>query len=119
MSRRDLPVFILQHEGACSVHDAYASPGWITEASSVPARINAVPACFDADQLDGFVVHERTENTDGIGPASHAGDNSVWQPSCIGKHLFPRLAADHRLELADHGRVGVRPKGRAKQVMGI
>ena len=41
------------------------------------------------------------------------------QPADLLEHLLPRLAADHRLELADHQRIRMRAERRAEQVVGV
>ena len=40
----------------------------------------------------------------------------VRQPAFLGQDLLPGLGADHRLEVAHHGRVGMRPRDRADDV---
>ena len=51
-------------------------------------------------------------------PPTQAIDD-VGQPADLLEHLAPRLAADHRLELAHHQRVGMRPERRAEHVGGV
>ena len=51
-------------------------------------------------------------------PPTQATTTSGSRPACV-EHLPPRLAADHRLELAHHQRVRMRPERRAEQVVGV
>ena len=51
-------------------------------------------------------------------PPTHAMQASGSRPACA-EDLHARLVADHRLEVAHHGRVGVRPQRRAEQVVGV
>ena len=55
---------------------------------------------------------------DRVRPAADAGHDRVRQPPACAEHLGPRLAADHRLQLAHERGVGVRAGGRADQVVG-
>jgi len=73
---------------------------------------------LDADEADGLVGVERVEEADGVGAAAHAGDGVIREPALRVQHLLPRLGADHRLEIADDHRVGVRPDDGAEQVVG-
>ena len=58
------------------------------------------------------------EQADGVGPAADAGDQRVRQPALHCHDLLARLPADHRLEVADQLRIGVRAGGGADQVVG-
>ena len=59
------------------------------------------------------------EQADGVGAAADAGHQRVGQPALGLQHLGAHLVADHRLEVAHHGRVGVRPRGGADQIIGV
>ena len=43
----------------------------------------------------------------------------IRQPPGLGQDLLARLAPDDRLEIAHHGRVGMRAERRAQQVVGV
>jgi hypothetical protein len=64
------------------------------------------------------VVEERVEQADGVRAAADAGDQRVGQAALHFQDLLARLAADHRLEVAHHFRIGVRAGRRADQVVG-
>ena len=59
------------------------------------------------------------EQADGVGAAADAGDERVGQAALGLEDLLARLAADHRLEVAHHRRIGMRAGGRADQVVGV
>ena len=81
------------------------------------AAVQPLAGGLDAHQPHG-VVEEGVEEPDRVRAAAHAGDRDRRQPPLGRQHLLARLLADHRLELAHHQRVGVRPHGAAQQVVG-
>ncbi len=88
-------------------------------AGGVFAGVDAVAGRFDADDLHGLVIEERVEQADGVGAATDAGDQRVGQAAFLLHDLLAYFVADHRLEVAHHGRVGVRAGGGADQVEGV
>ncbi len=112
----DLAVFVLQEEGAVAVQHARGAAG---HAGGVLAGVDAVAGRFDADDLHALVIEERVEQADGVGAAADAGDQRVGQAAFLLHDLLAHFVADHRLEVADHGRVGVRAGGGADQVEGV
>jgi hypothetical protein len=56
------------------------------------------------------------EQADGIGATADGGDQRIGQAAFGGQHLVFRLAADHRLEVAHHRRIGMRPRNRADAI---
>ncbi len=83
------------------------------------AGVDAVAGRFDADDLHGLVIEERVEQADGVGAATDAGNQRVGQAAFLLQDLLAYFVADHRLEVAHHGRVGVRAGGGADQVEGV
>ena len=63
------------------------------------------------------VVEERGEQSDRVGPATHARDRDVGQGSDELEALGPRLVADAAGEVAHHRREGMRP-GRGPEQVG-
>ena len=59
------------------------------------------------------------EQADGVGAAADAGDQRVGQAAFGLQHLLARFAADDRLEIAHHGRIGMRARRRADDVEGV
>ena len=102
----DLTVIVLQQVGAVAVQ--HAGPPR-RERSRMAPGLDALPACFDADQADVGVVQERMKQTHRVGAAADAGDQRVRQPSFGLQDLLPHLVADHGLEVADQRRVRMRP----------
>ncbi len=58
------------------------------------------------------------EQADGVGAAADAGDGVVRQAAFALQHLGPGFAADDGLEVAHHGREGVRAHDAADEVVG-
>ena len=79
----------------------------------------SVAGGLDAVDFDALVVEEGVEQAHGIGAAADAGDERIRQPAFGGHHLLAGLAADHRLEVAHHHRIGVRPGDGADAVEGV
>ncbi len=82
------------------------------------AGLDTVTGGFDADDLHARLIEEGVEQAHGVGAAADAGDQRVGQAAFLGHHLVASLRADHGLEVAHHGRVGVRAGDGADQVEG-
>ena len=97
-----------------------STPGlpWLSVAAWSPA-VGAAAARLDADQFDAGVVDERVEHAGRVAAAADAGDDHVGQPADLLEALRPRLAADDRLEVADHHRERVRPDDAADDVVRV
>ena len=89
------------------------------DARGVPSGLDALAARLHADQPDVRIVEEGNEKPDGVGAAANAGDGVAGQGSRRLQHLLARLAADHRLEVAHHHRVGVRADDAADDVVRV
>src|SRR5690606_35620903 len=76
----DLPVVVLQQEGAVAVQHA---GGTAVHAAGVLAGVDAVAGGFHADDLHGGVIQERVEQADGVGAAADAGDQAVGQTAFL------------------------------------
>src|SRR5690606_23681989 len=87
-------------------------------AGGVLAGVEAVASRFDADDLHAGVVEEGVEQADGVGATANAGHQRIGQAAFLLHDLLAHFVADHRLKVADHGRVGVRAGGGADQVEG-
>ena len=83
-----------------------------------PVPSDAAPGRLDAHEANALVVDEAGEDPDRVRPASHARDDRVGEPALRVEHLLSRLAADHRLELADELGVRRRPDAGADHVVG-
>src|SRR5262249_9491326 len=106
MYRGSLAVLVLQDVAETAVQHAGLA---VAQRRGVVAGAAPAPARLDADQLDGAVGHERVEHAGRVAAAAHTGDDGVRQPARLLLALLPRLAADDRLEVADHDGEGVRP----------
>ena len=113
----DVAVLVLQHVGARALQDAGAAA---REARRVPARHDAVgrrPRRRSAGRLRSSTNASNMPMA--LLPPPDAGDDGGRQPPSLLEDLPPRLAPDHRLELADHQRVRMRPERRAEQVVRV
>ena len=54
-----------------------------------------------------------------VGAAADRRHQRIGQPALAGQHLAPGFVADHRLEVAHHGGIGMRPGDGADAVEGI
>ncbi len=111
----DLAVLVLQEVGLVAVEHARAPAG---DGGGVQL-VEAMAGRLDADQAHALVVEERVEHADGVGAAADAGDHRIGKTAFHLQHLLAGLRADHRLEVAHHGRIGVRARRRADHVVGV
>ncbi len=58
------------------------------------------------------------EHAHGVAAPTHAGEDRVGLAADHLRHLHPQLPADHRVEIAHHHRIGMRPRYRADDVEG-
>src|SRR5262249_12756743 len=100
-----LAVRILEHIRSGALE--YAEPP-AAEAGGVLAEGHAAPARLHAAQIDLLVLQEAVEDADRVRAAADTGDHHIGQPSGRIEDLRAGLTADHALEIAHHGRVGVR-----------
>src|SRR5215471_6773351 len=110
MRQLDVPVIVLQHESSRALQDAGAAAG---KPRRVAAADDLLAAGLDADQPDRPVLDERVEHADRVAAATDTGDDGVRQPSRELEDLLARLAADDRLELANHQWIRMRSEHRA------
>jgi hypothetical protein len=102
--------------GAVAVQHAGAAAG---QRGGVLVGGDAMAGRLDADQAHALVGQERMEQADGVGTAADAGDHRVGKTSFDLEDLLAGFGPDHRLEVADHHRIGVRAGGGADQVIGV
>ena len=116
MPLKDLAVVVLQKVCAVAVQHAGASA---LQAGGVGIALQPQPCGLDADQAHTLIADEGVEQTNGIRAPADGRHAGVRQTAGAGQHLFPGLAPDDALEVADHGRIGVRPRRRADDVEGV
>ena len=75
-------------------------------ARGVFARCKPLASGLDADELDGRIVDEAGEESDGVRAAAYARDGLVRQAAKLLEALAASLLADYALEVAHH--LGVR-----------
>ena len=83
-----------------------------------PAVSASPPASTPISRTD-CVRDERVEDAERVAAAADARDDGIGQAAGQRLNLLARLAADHRLKLADHQRIGMRPEHRAEQVIAV
>src|SRR5450759_2738730 len=96
----------------------YAGPAG-GQRRSVFAAGKAVARRLDADQAHAIDRDIVIKNTHRIGAATDAGDYRIGLAPGELRHLLQAFLADHRLEIAYHHRVRVRPGDRADDVIGV
>jgi len=116
VSEGDLPVVVLQQVAVGALQHARRAAA---EARGVVAQPPAAPPSFGADELHSGLRHEGVEDAYGVAAAAHAGQHRVGQAPLGLQDLAAGLFTDHRLELAHHGGVGMRPQRAAQQVVGV
>ena len=116
MDVRGLAVRVLQHITERAVQHARLA---MAERGGVVAGLVAAAAGLDADQLDAVIADERIEHAGRVAAAADAGDDDIGQPADLLEALLSRLAADDRLEIADHDRKRMRPDDAADDVVGV
>ena len=116
MSVDDLPVIILQEIGLVAVEDARLAA---FQRGGVLTGFDAVAGRLDADQAHFLILDEGMEEAHRIGPTTDTGDAGIGQAAQAFLHLGAGFAADDGLEIADHGRIGVRAGDRADDVEGV
>ena len=80
-------------------------------------RIESLSGSLYSDELNRRIVNKRVKGADRIRPAAHArNDGSRKSPSLI-QHLLPGFAADDRLKVAHHPRVGRRTDHRTDHIV--
>ena len=84
----------------------------------VLAGLDAVAGGLAADEAYVGVRDEGVEEADGVGAAADAGDGGVGQAAGALQDLAAGLDADDAVEVADHGREGVRSGDGAEEVVG-
>ncbi len=79
-----------------------------------------VPAAsrFDAHQFDTRLVDQGVEHPRRVAASTNAGDHRLWRAAELSLALADRLAADHRLEIADNPREGIGADRRTEDVVG-
>ena len=109
----DLTVIILQKIGLVAMQNARLAT---LEAGRMLAGLDPVPGGFDTDQAHAFVLNEGVEQSHRIGAAANTGNSRIGETPLALKKLFPGLPANDGLEIAHHGRIGMRSGNRANHV---
>src|SRR5450631_328976 len=111
---RDLTRSVLQDVRISSLQNARRTAA---ETSRVLAQSFAESAGFHSDEFDFFVFEEVVENADGIRSSADAGDDGVGKFAFGFADLDACFASDDAMEVAHHGRIGMRSEHAAEQVV--
>ena len=117
MTLDDLAVIVHQQVGAVAVQHAGAAAGDGSRVLGLGPQ--AEPRRLDTVDLDLLVVEERMEQAHGVGAAADGRHQRIRQTALALQHLGLGLAADHRLEVAHHLRIGMRAGHGADAVEGV
>src|SRR5215472_7773776 len=79
--------------------------------------LHTVPGGLAADEPHIRVGNERVEQPDGVRPPSDTGNRRIRQPPGSLENLAAGLHAYDALEIADHGRKGMRAGDRAEDIV--
>src|SRR3954447_20337952 len=101
----DLPVVILEHERARAMQHTLTPAG---DRGRVLLARDPEATGLDATKTHARIVEESGEHADRVRPAADARDDHVRKTPRAFEVLCARLAADHRLQLADDGGIGMR-----------
>ena len=102
----DLPGAILEEVRHRPVENARATRA---KSCRVLPRSHTCPGRFNTDQVNGFVGIERVEHAHRVRSPTDAGHGVVGQAAFLLQYLPASFPADHRLEIANHHRIGMRP----------
>src|SRR5262245_26728692 len=112
----NLAVTILQHVRISSLQNARRSAA---KAGSMVAETLAAAACLYPDEPHALIPDELMEYADCIRTAAYTGYDGRGQLAFRLQDLRPRLPSDDRVEIAHHGRIRMRPKHAAQEVMRV
>ena len=112
----DLAVLVLQHVGVrCPAARRAGRPA--NRAACLPDSMPSPPASTPISRTSSF--KNGMKNADRVRAAADARDHHIGQASGQLQDLAARFAPDHRLEIAHHRRIRMRPERRAEQVIRI
>src|ERR1035438_1239524 len=114
MCQRDLAGLVLQHIRKSSLQNARRSAA---EARRMLAQRFAAASSLYADQLYFLVLDEVVEDANRVRPSADAGDDGFRQFAFGFENLDASFASNDAVEVAHHGRIGMRSKHAAQQVM--
>src|SRR5208283_449788 len=112
---RDLARSILQHIRVSSLQNARRPAA---KARSMFAQSRAAPTGFDSNQRDFLVFKKVVEDADRVRPSPNASNNGRGKFAFRFANLGAGFASNDAMKVAHHGRIGMRSKHAAKQVMG-
>ena len=112
----DIAVIILTEERLHAMEDTDAAP---IHSRCMVGGIDALAACFTADELHILVLHEGIEGAGCIAAAADTGIDLGRKAAGTLQDLRSRFTTDAALEIADHFRKRSRPRGRADDVVRI
>src|SRR5690554_7079354 len=115
MRFNDLPVLVLNDISTVAMQDTHRT---CIEGSGVAAGIKALTSGFDPDELNVVVRDIGMENPHGVGTATYRRHHVIWLTPRVQWHLFDAFGTDNRLEVPDHGRIGMGARHGSDDVKG-
>src|SRR5262245_30973893 len=109
MGRQDIAVVVLQDEAPCAVKDASLTA---SEPRGMLAGRDRSATSFHTNEPNGAIVDERVEDPQRVAAAADTRHDQIWKSPGRLENLCARLLADHRLKLAHHQGIRMRPKDR-------
>src|SRR5882762_11909684 len=81
------------------------------------AQCRAAATGLDSNEFDFLVFEKVVEDTDRVGSSADAGDDGVRKFALGLANLRARFASNDAMEVAHHGRIGMRSEHAAEQIM--
>ena len=104
----DLAVGVLQHIGAVAVQHARLA---FLQAGRVFGSVQTFASRLHTDQTGVGIVDIGVENAHGVAATTDSGDHRIrLLARVLRRHLLQAFLADHALEIAHHGGVGMRAR---------
>src|ERR1700742_1772848 len=105
MGERHLTGVVLQDIREGSLQHSGGAAG---KAGCVAAQGRSVASCLNTDEADVGLINEVVESTEGVRSTTDAGHAPSRQPAVFFLHdLLFDLFANHAMEIAHHGGIGV------------
>src|SRR5258706_2427759 len=114
MRANDLSIFVLEKIAQSPMKNAFRPP---SQRGGMPACWQTLSSGLDSYHFHGVVLVEGMKEADRIRAARHTGEEIMGKPAFFWKYLFTSFPANHRLEISDDHRKGMRTHHGAHNVM--
>mmetsp|Transcript_12442 Transcript_12442/g.29425 ORF Transcript_12442/g.29425 Transcript_12442/m.29425 type:complete len:608 (-) Transcript_12442:233-2056(-) len=117
MCVESLPALLLDDVGHSSLQ--YALGSLAEGCAMLLVHLQSMSSRLHSVQLDALILHEGVEGADGVRPATDASHDGIGELPGLVQHLHPHLLAHDALEITDDDGEGMRPDGRADEVVRV